>query len=438
MVTENQPAIPTSGAIRALLGNGLTVLAEEVPGSRSISAGIWIKAGSRHDPPDAKGLAHIIEHLLFKGTHTRTAEQIALDAESVGAMINAATGKETTFYYADAPAEGLDVVLDVLVDLVRNPALRSSELERERGVLLEEIRNRDDDPDQCAYERFFQELWSPAHPLGEPVLGDRRTVETVTRDTVAKHHASCYAPSNCVAVVCGGISAERAIGRVAERFFASRIPIKPSETASVSAPRQEAPSMRIEKRFFEHQAGQTHIYVALPVPDIHHEDRFPLEVLNTVLGDGMSSRLFREVREKYGLAYSVTSYVSRYSDTGAWILYAGVGPENARQTTDLLHEQLVKLRRHGVETHEIDLAKAKLRGHLILSLETNGHRMARLGNAAALGRPLLSVDEVIHRLDTVSAVQIEQAIDLYVQPDHLNLTVIGPKEACVAVDTIQR
>jgi predicted Zn-dependent peptidase len=196
--------------------------------------------------------------------------------------------------------------------------------------------------------------------------------------------------------------------------------------------------MRIEKRFFEHQAGQTHIYVALPVPDIHHEDRFPLEVLNTVLGDGMSSRLFREVREKYGLAYSVTSYVSRYSDTGAWILYAGVGPENARQTTDLLHEQLVKLRRHGVETHEIDLAKAKLRGHLILSLETNGHRMARLGNAAALGRPLLSVDEVIHRLDTVSAVQIEQAIDLYVQPDHLNLTVIGPKEACVAVDTIQR
>lgn len=435
---DHQSVAPVGGVSQALLDNGLTVLVEEVPGSRSISAGIWIKAGSRHDPPAAKGLAHIIEHLLFKGTHSRSAEQIALDAESVGAMVNAATGKETTFYYADAPSEGLDVALDVLVDLVRNPALDPGELERERGVLLEEIRNRDDDPDQCAYERFFQDLWRPAHPLGEPVLGDRRTVETITRDVVAAHHESCYASSNCVAVVCGGIPAEQAMDRVVERFSRSDASTNLFGIASVVPRDQPAPTMRIGRRFFEHQAGQAHIYIALPVPDIHHEDRFPLEVVNTVLGDGMSSRLFREVREKHGLAYSVASYVSRYSDTGAWILYAGVGPENARRTTDLLLEQLRTLRRDGVARPEIDLAKAKLRGHLILGLETNGHRMARLGNAAALGRPLLSVDEVIGRLDAVSATQIEQTIDLYVQPESLNLTVIGPEQARVAVATTER
>ncbi len=435
---QDQPVPPEIGVQRALLDNGLTVLAEEVPGSRSISAGIWIRAGSRHDLPTAKGLAHIIEHLLFKGTQTRSAEQIALEAESVGAMINAATGKETTFYYADAPLEGLGVVLDVLVDLVRHPAFDAGLLERERGVLLEEIRNRDDDPDQCAYERFFEELWSPAHPLGTPVLGDCSTVETITRDAVAAHHGSYYAPSNCVMVVCGAVPAEQAMRSIAKKFSSPGTPGDSGGAGPAVPAHPPAPSMRIGERFFEHQAGQTHIYIALPVPDIHHEDRFPLEVLNTVLGDGMSSRLFREVREKHGLAYSVASYVSRYSDAGAWILYAGVSPQNAQQTRDLLIEQLRALRQHGVDKQELELAKAKLRGHLILSLETNGHRMARWGSAAALGRPLLSVDQVIDRLDAVSMEQIEQVIDLYVQPDRLNLSVIGPKQADVAGGGVQR
>ncbi len=437
-MTEDQSANSPSGVGRALLDNGLTVLVEKVPGSRSISAGVWIKAGSRHDPLAAKGLAHIIEHLLFKGTQTRSAEQIALDAESVGAMINAGTGKETTFYYADAPLEGLDVVLDVLADLVMNPALDPDELERERGVLLEEIRNRDDDPDQCAYERFFHELWDPFHPLGEPILGDQTTVEAITRDAVADHHRAYYSPSNCVVAVCGAIAADWVMEHVEKRFSFSVPSPNLSQVEPASPSAQPAPSMRIGEQFFEHRAGQTHIYVALPVPDVHHEDRFPLEVLNTVLGDGMSSRLFREIREKHGLAYSVASYVSRYSDAGAWILYAGVGPEKARRTRDLLLEQLRSLRQHGVSRQEIKLAKAKLRGHLILSLETNGHRMARLGNAAALGCPLLSVDEVIHRLDSVSGAEIEQAIDLYVKPDHINLSVIGPSQAHVAVTGTER
>ncbi|MBN1858940.1 insulinase family protein [Candidatus Bipolaricaulota bacterium] len=435
---QDQPAVLGLGANRALLDNGCTVLVEEVPGSRSISAGVWVKAGSRHDPPAAKGLAHIIEHLLFKGTLARSAEQIALDAESVGAMINAATGKETTFYYADAPSEGLDVVLDVLADLVLDPALDPDELERERGVLLEEIRNRDDDPDQCAYEWFFRELWTPPHPLGEPILGDCSTVETITRNTVAVHHHACYAPSNCVVVVCGAVPADRVMGHVEKWFSRSKTFSGSSVLDPTFSPTQPAPAMRLGERFLEHRAGQTHIYVALPVPDIHHEDRFPLELLNTVLGDGMSSRLFQEIREKHGLAYSVASYVSRYSDAGAWILYAGVSAENARRTRDLLMEQLTELRRHGVSPQEIKLAKAKLRGHLILSLETNGHRMARLGNAAALGRPLLSVDEVIHLLDSVSDEEIERVIDLYVKPDRLNLSVIGPEQAHVAVTEAER
>jgi len=407
------------GAYEAILENGLRILVEEVPQSRSVSVGVWVRAGSRDDPADGPGTAHFIEHLVFKGTERRSAVAIAREIDEVGGHLNAATGKESTFYYADVPSDGLFTAVDVLSDLVLRPRFNDDQIELERNVVLEEIRGHLDDPEQSAYDLFAAGLWNGGHPLAHSVLGTQDAIVQATRESVASHHATYYRPGNAVLVACGAVDAQRLVDRAAELFAIAR----PVET--MTGPRTRA-AFHPDRVHHERPTGQTHVYFGLAGPDSSDDDRFPLEVVNSVLGDGPSSRLFRSIREDRGLAYAVTSHLTCYSDCGLWTTYAGVAPPTVARVVDLVSSELERLRAEPIPEDELELAKSKLRGHLILGLETNGNRAARLGTAAMHDRDILSPDDLLARLNRVDGDKAQRVIETYLRPDAMNLTTVGP------------
>jgi len=415
------------GAFTTTLTSGLQVLVEEIPSSRCVSVGIWVRAGSRDDPPHRKGLAHFLEHLLFKGTATRDAAQIAREIDAIGGHLNGATGKESSFYYAEVPADGLPAAVDVLADLVQHPAFVSAQLDRERGVVLEEIRGRDDDPEQVAFDLFIAGLWEKAHPLAWPVLGARQTIEEALREEIVQHHHRFYRPDNMVLVACGAVQAKSLFERAERLFDKSAQPSSP--------PGRIAPQMQSGRTVHERDTGQTHLYFGFPGTAAADEDRIPLEVVNSVLGDGMSSRLFRIVREERGLVYVITSSASHYSDAGSWIVYAGVAPNNVAEVIHITHNEFACLKGDGaIRADELALAKAKLRGNLVLSLETDANRMVRLGSAVVTGREILSPDALVRRLEAVSAEDVARVVDRFARPESLNLAVIGPHPGGVEGD----
>ncbi len=406
----------------------LRILVEEVPSSRSVSIGLWVKAGSRDDPQPDPGSAHFLEHLLFKGTPTRDAVAISREIDALGGHLNGATGKEYTCYYADLPGDSLSAAIEIIADLVQHPSFNPAELELERGVILEEIRGHDDDPEQYAYSLFTAGLWhgvSPngegpemAHPLARSVLGEKSTVETITRTQLIEHHRRLYRPENMVLAVCGAVNAATVVDLAADLFA-------PSGRHEIPVMRNR-PRLKRERRHHERKTAQTHIYLALPGADAQDEDRFTHAVVNTILGGGMSSRLFRLIREERGLAYAVSSSTINYSDAGFWLIYAGVAPKNAEETVNLVLAQIDRLKQEGISPDELALAKAKLRGSLILDLESNSNRMSRLGGAAIAEREILSPDRLIARLDAVSEDDTRRVIDRFADTARANLAVVGP------------
>ncbi len=411
-----------AGAKSFTLDNGLRILAEGVPQSRSVSVGVWINVGSRDDPPGAAGLAHFLEHLLFKGTTSRSALRISQEIDSVGGFLDAATSKESTVFYADVPADGLAKATDLLLDLVGHPAFTPDRIELERNVVLEEIRGYDDDPEQRAFDQFVNGLWADCHPLSRPVLGTRASMESVTRDEVAAHHARFYRPANMVVAAAGAMDVDAFVADV-ERGVSS---VPPSASP---APSRRAPVFQPLRAHHHQPTGQTHVYLGLPGPLAGDKNRYPLEVANAVLGDGTSSRLFVAIREERGLAYAVQSAVSRFSDTGFWLSYAAVAPNTADAVSALLLEELARLRAEAVPEEELALAKSRLRGSLILGLESNMHRAMRLGNAALSEREILSPDAILARLAAVDADAVREAVLRYNHPDRVNLVTVGPSES---------
>jgi len=406
------------GASLITLDNGLRILVEEVPQSRSVSVGLWIHAGARDDPGPAPGLAHVVEHLVFKGTARRDAAQISREIDAVGGHLNAATSREATYFYVDAPADGLLTAVDVLTDLVFRPAFEPSKIDLERSVVLEEIRGHEDDPEQLAFDQFIANVWPEEHPLSRPILGTAESILALKRETIAGHHHAYYHPANAVLSAAGAVDPE-ALADVVRKA----IP-QPSHNP---APAERTPAT-IRPGRFHHPSptGQTHIYYGLPGPSAMDEDRFSLEVVNAVLGDGTSSRLFQTIREERGLAYAVGSSVSRYTDSGIWMLYAGTSPAAAPEVLELIEGELRRLRTEPISDEEIALAKAGLRGAFILSLESNGSRSSRLGNAAVRQLEILSPDDVLAKLDAISRDDLARTIDRYLRPEALHLTVVGP------------
>jgi predicted Zn-dependent peptidase len=402
------------------LENGLRVFVEEVPQSRSVSAGVWINVGSRDDPAHAPGLTHFLEHLMFKGTTTRSALRVSQEIDSVGGFLDAATGKESTFFYADVPADGLSKATDLLLDLVFHPAFAADKMELERNVVLEEIRGYDDDPEQRAFDRFIEGLWADHHPLSRAILGTRASIKAATPDDVAEFHAAFYRPENMVLAAAGAINAEAFIADVD-----SRIPHAAPRRGSSSI-RRSPPSFQTLRAHHVQPTGQTHIYLGLPGPLSGDPNRYPLEVANAILGDGTSSRLFMAVREERGLAYVVQSAVSRFSDAGFWLSYAAVAPEAADTVAAILMGELERLRDEPIPIDEVALAKSRLRGSFILGLESNAHRAMRLGNAALGDREILAPDEILGRLAAVTPEAVSAAVRHYSRPESVNLVTVGP------------
>ncbi|MCX6091941.1 MAG: pitrilysin family protein [Candidatus Bipolaricaulota bacterium] len=409
-----------AGARSIKLENGLRILAEEVPQSRSVSVGVWINVGSRDDPDHAAGLAHFLEHLMFKGTTTRNALRVSQEIDSVGGFLDAATGKESTFFYADVPDDGLAKATDLLLDLVFHPAFAPDKIDLERNVVLEEIRGYDDDPEQRAFDQFVEGLWADHHPLSRAVLGTRASMESATRDDVVDFHRTFYQPSNMVIAAAGAIDIDA--------FFADierRVP-RTSTEVSPRAGRRTPPAFQTLRAHHVQPTGQTHIYLGLPGPVSSDPNRYPLELANAVLGDGTSSRMFIAIREERGLAYAVQSAVSRFSDAGFWLSYAAVAPDTADAVVALLVGELDRLRSEPVPEEELALAKSRLRGSLILGLESNAHRAMRLGNAALSEREILSPDAILAKLAAVDADDVSAAVERYNQPGNVNLVTVGP------------
>jgi predicted Zn-dependent peptidase len=408
-----------AGARSIRLENGLRILVEEVPQSRSVSVGVWINVGSRDDPARVAGLAHFLEHLMFKGTTTRSALRVSQEIDSVGGFLDAATGKESTFFYADVPSDGLAKATDLLLDLVFHPAFAPEKIELERNVVLEEIRGYDDDPEQRAFDQFVEGLWADRHPLSRPVLGTRASMESATRADVVDFHHAFYQPANMVIAAAGAIDTDA--------FFADverRTPRTSERAANVT--RRTPPSFQALRAHHAQPTGQTHIYLGLPGPLSGDSDRYPLELANAVLGDGTSSRLFIAIREERGLAYAVQSAVSRFSDAGFWLSYAAVAPDTADDVAALLLDELDRLRSESIPTEELALAKSRLRGSLILGLESNAHRAMRLGNAALSERKILSPDAILAKLAAVDADAVHAAVARYNRPEDVNLVTVGP------------
>ncbi|HSK08304.1 MAG TPA: pitrilysin family protein [Vicinamibacterales bacterium] len=353
--------------VREVLGNGLRLLTEAVPHVRSVSVGVWLTRGSRHEPAGCSGIAHFVEHMLFKGTDTRSAEDIAQAIDSIGGQLDAFTAKEYASYYIKVLDEHLPLALDILSDIVLHPAFDPDDIEREKKVILEEIKMVEDTPDDLVHELFTQSFWE-GHALGRPILGTPETVEAVTGEALRAYFARTYTPDNFVISAVGNLEHGRVRELVDRAFGGMRCRGDlPEEGRPLVAPKFLLRNKELE---------QSHICLGTSSYSQSHEDRYVSYVLNTLLGGSMSSRLFQNVREKRGLAYAVFSGLAAYRDAGALTIYAGCANEAVGEVLDLTVEELRNLKRDPAPDPELRRAKDHLKGSLMLSLENTASRMS--------------------------------------------------------------
>jgi predicted Zn-dependent peptidase len=406
---------------RTVLPGGLRVLTEKVPGMRSAAIGIWVGVGSRDEDPLTAGCSHYLEHLLFKGTPSRDALTISASVEAVGGDLNAFTAKEYTCYYARVLDEDLPMAIDVVCDMVANSLITADDVEAERGVILEEIAMHEDDPGDVVHDVFAEAVLG-ASALGRPVLGTTQSIEGLGRETIADYYHRRYDLPALVVSIAGNIDHDRSLDLVvaafADRLVGSSTPA-PIRTGAYGYP--GAPGLLVSRRPTE-QAN-----VVLGTTGMSRRDprRFALGILSSALGGGMSSRLFQEVREKRGLAYSVYSFASHFADAGLFGLYAGCAPRRATEVLEICRDEVRRIARDGISAEELDRARGQSRGSLVLGLEDTGSRMSRLGKSELVHGELLSVDEVLARVDAVTLEDVRvMAADLVEQP--WGLGVIGP------------
>ena len=404
---------------RTILESGATVVTERMSEVRSVSVGFWFGVGSRNEPDKLAGTSHFLEHLLFKGTSSRTAKDIADAFDAVGGDINAFTGKEYTCYYSRVLDNDLPMALEILSDMMSNSLIDPDELESERRVILEEIAMHEDAPDELVHDLFYRSLWN-GHPLGRPVLGYNETIASVTRDEVASYWQGRYSPDQLVVAAAGNLDHSDLVRRVEDLL--SDIESTP-ETKTPAAPQGNA-GVSVYKRPTE----QAHIVLGTEGLHRKHELRHPLAVLDTVLGGGMSSRLFQEIRERRGLAYSVYSYRAMFAETGAFAIYAGTTPQNATTVIDIVRDQLSSIVDKGITEAELARAKGHVKGGLVLSSEDPGNRMNRLGRQQVTTGEILSIDELIERFDRLTMDDIRTVAKMVLGTGGYQTTVVGPFE----------
>jgi predicted Zn-dependent peptidase len=381
---------------KQILPNGITLLTEAMPQVRSVSLGVWLRRGSRHEPASLNGVSHFIEHLVFKGTQTRTAREIALTVDSIGGQMDAFTSKEYTCFYAKVLDEHLPAAVDLVSDIVLRPLFDAAELERERKVICEEIRMVEDTAEELVYDLFSSHAY-PAHPLGRPIQGTERTVGRMSRARVYDFFRGAYLPSNVLIVAAGNLE-HRAVASSIARAFGSMEPRREAPRAPQPVPRMRGGIVLREKR----QLEQMHLLFGLPAFPESFAGRYPMFVLNAILGGTMSSRLFQKIREERGLAYSVYSAVNAFQDTGLMMVYAATGPRTAGQVAELILAELADLRDRAPSDDEVRVAKEHLKGSLMLSLESTGSRMSNLARQEIYHGRQFGLDEILRSIASVT------------------------------------
>jgi predicted Zn-dependent peptidase len=408
--------VSNSPIVRDSLDNGLRILTEPMQQVRSVSIGVWLARGSRHETAEQSGIAHFVEHMLFKGTATRSAEDIAQAIDSIGGQLDAFTAKEYASYYIKVLDEHLPRALDVLSDLVLNPAFNPDDVEREKKVILEEIKMVEDTPDDLVHELFTQGFWED-HPLGRPILGTRETVESFTADSLRTYFRNTYAPSNLIVSAVGNLE-HGAVRRLIDERFGH---LRPVSGEAREDPPQVAPKVLIRQKELE----QSHICVGTSSYQQDHENRYASYVLNTLLGGSMSSRLFQNVREKRGLAYAVFSGMSAYRDAGSFTIYAGCANEAVSEVVDLVVEEMRGVKREPVPQAELQRAKDHLKGSLMLSLENTASRMSHIARQEIYFERQVGLDETLAGVEQVTTDDVQRvATDLF-QNGSMSATVLG-------------
>jgi predicted Zn-dependent peptidase len=408
--------VSNSPIVRDVLDNGLRILTERMTQVRSISIGVWLTRGSRHESADRSGIAHFVEHMLFKGTASRSAEDIAQAIDSIGGQLDAFTAKEYASYYIKVLDEHLPLALDILSDIVLNPAFSPEDIQREKKVVVEEIKMVEDTPDDLVHEIFTQGFWEH-HPLGRPILGTKETVESFTAESLRDYFRNAYTPRNLIVSAVGNLEHDRVRQLVAEKF---------GPLTSVGDPvGEDAPLVVPKIQVRNKELEQSHVCLGASSYPQNHEDRYASYVLNTVLGGSMSSRLFQNVREKRGLAYAVFSGLSAYRDAGSFTIYAGCANEAVSEVIDLVVEELRQIKRTPVPPAEVQRAKDHLKGSLMLSLENTASRMSHLARQEIYFDRQFGLDETLEGIERVTAGEVQRvAADLF-KDGSLAATVLG-------------
>ncbi|WP_310962910.1 M16 family metallopeptidase [Nocardioides terrisoli] len=411
------------GVRRTVLPGGLRVVTEQVPGVRSASIGVFVGVGSRDESTSLHGASHFLEHLLFKGTPTRSAMDISVALDTVGGEFNAYTAKEYTCYHARVLDEDLPMVVDVLADMLTSSLISSADVEAEREVILDEIAMHDDDPDDVVHNLFAAASWSGS-PLAKPIAGSAESIRSLNRTQINRYYRSRYRPDAMTVAVAGNIEHTTVVRRVRRAFSANGFL---SGSATPRAPRLAARSRSSRPGSVRADRPFEQVNLVLGMGGITRSDprRHALGILNTALGGGSSSRLFQEVREARGLAYSVYSFASSYSDAGVVGVSAGTLPGKADELITVVRDQLVRIAETGIDEDELARGKGQLRGGLVLSLEDTASRMTRLGEAELFQERLLSLDEVLERIDAVTLDDVRTlARAIFTRPE--TLAVVGP------------
>ncbi len=405
---------------KTVLPNGVRVITEVMPHVRSVSVGVWVAAGSRREAPPENGITHFIEHMLFKGTTSRSAEDIARSVDSIGGNLDAFTAKELVCFNTKVLDEHLPVAFDILSDLVLHPVFREEDIVKEKGVILEELKMEADNPDYLVHEIFSASFWKD-HPLGRPILGTRESVKRFGRTMIDSYYRRFYTPTNTIITAAGNLTHAHMVDLARQQFEA----LEPGGEAVVdSRPSTHARIVLRHKKSLE----QVQLCLGVPCIPVPHEDRYVWYVLNTLLGGGMSSRLFQNIRERQGLAYAVFSELNPYRDTGCLSVYAGTSLESARPVVNLILKEFADLKQQPVPDEELRRAKDHLKGSLMLSLESTSSRMSNLARQEIYFGRFFGLDELVASIERVTAEDITRVSRAFFDPKHIALTVLGNLE----------
>jgi predicted Zn-dependent peptidase len=423
ILAENSALTTPSAHLRDIrtttLPNGLLVLTEAMPHLRSVSMGVWIDSGSRDEAPEVNGISHFLEHMVFKGTTTRSAQQFAREVDAIGGNLDAFTGKETVCFNIKVLDENVPAALDLLTDLVLHPTFDPSDLAKEQGVILEEIKMDEDNPDYLVHELFTQNFW-PSDALGRPILGTAKTVSSFTQAIVLNEYARRFTPANMVFSAAGNLDHDTFVEQVAAAF--SSLSASSGARLQRTAAPQTHPHLTLKNK---KSLEQVQFCLATPALPTAHPDRYAAFLLNSILGGGMSSRLFQAIREERGLAYSIYSELNPFRDTGSLAVYAGCSIAATREVLALTLAEFSALKDEPVTPEELDRARNQTKGNMVLGLESSSSRMSSLARQQMYWGRFFSIDEITAEIDRVTAADIQRLARQLFQSESFALTLLG-------------